>query len=213
MTYPNDAFAFDVSKSIETGDDDYSYDDDPTGEIVGGLFGVLFVAGIIVSLVNGFIRTYTRSAGFSAPQKKITRTKVVYYPTCQGCGAARPDGANNCAYCGRSFIKSEEIITEKDIPAEEAELRKKKTDGLYGYSSDPNTFVRVHVVPVPVSRSSSSSSSRGGGSSCAHSSCACACAFAGACAGGGRAGCSVKDFYQTDLKLKQLEIKTKRRKG
>ena len=28
-------------------------------------------------------------------------------------------------------------------------------------------------------------------SSCAHSSCACACA----CAGGGRAGCSVKEFY------------------
>lgn len=31
-------------------------------------------------------------------------------------------------------------------------------------------------------------------SSCAHSSCACACA----CAGGGRAGCSVKEFYHND---------------
>lgn len=42
----------------------------------------------------------------------------------------------------------------------------------------------------------------GGGvfiSSCAHSSCACAhsCACACACAGGGRAGCSAKDFYNT----------------
>ena len=34
-------------------------------------------------------------------------------------------------------------------------------------------------------------------SSCVHSSCACACACA--CAGGGRAGCSKKDFYRTNL--------------
>lgn len=38
-------------------------------------------------------------------------------------------------------------------------------------------------------------------SSCAsHSSCACACA----CAGGGRAGCSKKDFYGTKLKSKNI---------
>ena len=30
-----------------------------------------------------------------------------------------------------------------------------------------------------------------------HSSCACACACA--CAGGGRAGCSRKDFYNTNI--------------
>lgn len=40
---------------------------------------------------------------------------------------------------------------------------------------------------------------------CAHSSCACAsCACACACAGGGRAGCSLKDFYHTDLQLDKL---------
>ena len=33
--------------------------------------------------------------------------------------------------------------------------------------------------------------------------CACACA----CAGGGRAGCTTKDFYNTDLKLRQLALK------
>lgn len=38
----------------------------------------------------------------------------------------------------------------------------------------------------------SSRSGGGGGSSCA---CACACA----CAGGGRAGCSRKDFYNPNL--------------
>ena len=46
-------------------------------------------------------------------------------------------------------------------------------------------------------------------SSCVRSSCACACACA--CAGGGRAGCSMKDFYKTNLKTddikKALEIK------
>ena len=49
----------------------------------------------------------------------------------------------------------------------------------------------------------------GGGcvhSSCAHSSCACAsCACACACAGGGRAGCSKKDFYGTNLKTDNIK--------
>ncbi|MCR5238138.1 MAG: hypothetical protein K6E34_13155, partial [Lachnospiraceae bacterium] len=91
-------------------------------------------------------------------------------------------------------------------------------NGTYRYSSSPNTYMRVHVIPVPVSRpsrsySSSSSSSRSSSSrsshhsSCAHSSCACACACA--CAGGGRAGCSTKDFYNTNLKLKYFEKKSK----
>ena len=43
-------------------------------------------------------------------------------------------------------------------------------------------------------------------SSCA-SSCACvsSCACACACAGGGRAGCTKKDFYKTNLKVEDLE--------
>lgn len=41
----------------------------------------------------------------------------------------------------------------------------------------------------------------GGGSSCACVSCACACA----CAGGGRAGCSKKDFYGTNLRSKKVK--------
>lgn len=39
--------------------------------------------------------------------------------------------------------------------------------------------------------------------SCVHSSCACACACA--CAGGGRAGCSLKDFYGTNIQTKVLK--------
>lgn len=45
---------------------------------------------------------------------------------------------------------------------------------------------------------SSGGSSSGGGRSCA---CACACA----CAGGGRAGCSRKEFYKPKLKITDLE--------
>lgn len=42
-------------------------------------------------------------------------------------------------------------------------------------------------------------------SSCARSSCACvSCACACACAGGGRAGCSLKDFYRTNLQIAEL---------
>ena len=44
-------------------------------------------------------------------------------------------------------------------------------------------------------------------SSCVRSSCACACACA--CAGGGRAGCSMKDFYHTNVRLEQLKPKKK----
>ena len=40
----------------------------------------------------------------------------------------------------------------------------------------------------------------GGGGGCAHSS-GCACA----CAGGGRAGCSKKDFYGTKLSYEKVK--------
>ena len=122
--------------------------------------------------------------------------------------------------------QSEEIIKEEEVKDEDKAALKYKKNGEYHYGSDPNTYVRVNVIHVPVSSSSRSSSSRssgstrprgggGGGSSCAHSSCACACAScacacACACAGGGRAGCSTKDFYNTKLKLKQLEMKKKK---
>lgn len=45
-----------------------------------------------------------------------------------------------------------------------------------------------------------------GGFSGGHSSCACACA----CAGGGRAGCSFKDFYHTNIKTKDLKKVTEK---
>ena len=223
--YPDDAFAFDIDKTIaaagQTGDSESS---DVEDAIYGAIaLGILVLMGwgifrFVRGIVRGVASLFDKGSGFvaAAADKKITRTKVVYYPVCQGCGAARPEGEETCAYCGRSFIQSEETVTEKDIPAQEREIKRKSEDGEYAYSTEPNTFLRVRAVPVPVPvRTSGSSGSRtrhrssGSGHSCAcacASSCACACgcACACACAGGGRAGCSTKDFYHTDLKLRQL---------
>ena len=208
VTYPNDAFGFDTSKEILSGTE-RSSDGSGGGDGFYAFLGMLFVLTPIVLAIALPILHFKNSANLTGGQKKITRTKVEYYPVCQGCGAARPEGANNCAYCGRSFIKSEEVVEEKDIPPEEKELRRKNTNGLYRYSHDPNTYIRVNVINVPAPRTHSSSRSSGSSrsSSCFHSSCACACACA--CAGGGRAGCTTKDFYNTDLKLRQLELKKK----
>ena len=213
VTYPNDAYGFDTSKEILSGTERTS---DGSGGSGGGfyaLLGMLVIFAPLILLVAIPFLHFKNSANLTGGQKKITRTKVEYYPVCQGCGATRPEGANNCSYCGRSFIKSEEVVEEKDIPAEEKELRRKTTNGLYRYSHDPNTYIRVNVINVPaprprvVSHGSSHSSGSSRSSSCFHSSCACACACA--CAGGGRAGCTTKDFYNTDLKLRQLELKKK----
>ncbi len=212
VAYPNNAYAFDISKTIEQGSSSSSDDDNDWIYGLIGLAVLAFMGWASVSIFLGVIRAitslFTRTSGFSSGKKKITRTKVVYYPTCPGCGAAREEGKETCSYCGRSMIQSEEKVTEEDLPPEENAIRGKDTDGLYAYSSQPNTYLRVHVVPVPVVHSTRSHSSCAH-SSCAHSSCACACgcACACACAGGGRAGCTAKDFYNTDLKLRQLELK------
>ena len=222
--YPDDAFDFDIDKSIENGTTRSGYDyDDDEDDFIYGLIGLVFLAFIfwgIFAFFRGIARAiaslFDKGSGFTAgnTRKQITRTKVVYYPVCQGCGAARPEGKDSCEYCGRSFIKSEETITEKDIPPEESAIRRKRTDGVYAYSNEPDTYLRVHVVPVVISSSggggggSSSRRSSGSSRSCACASscaCACGCACACACAGGGRAGCTTKDFYNTDLKLSQLE--------
>jgi len=191
LVYSNDAYSFSVDKEIK---DESS--DDGIAVLIACL--VIFGSALFLIVIGVWAGTYSSTANLGT-EKKITRTKVVYYPSCPGCGGTRPDGANNCPYCGRSFIQSEEVIKEEDIPKEDKKLRKIADDGLYPFVSSPNTYMRVHVTHVPVSRPVATRSS------CAHSSCACACACA--CAGGGRAGCSTKDFYNTNLKLKQLERK------
>lgn len=208
VTYPNDAYGFDLTKKSEEGAsslEDMIY-------LIIGLLVVVFSFVIPVVIFFVVIRAisdivYRAGAAFgSSAQKKITRTKIVYFDSCPGCGAVRGEGREKCEFCGRSLIKSKEVIEEKDIRNKEKEAVNFTTEGEFKYTDSPNTFIRVHYVPVPrPARTYSSSSSRSHSrhSSCAHSSCACACACA--CAGGGRAGCSTKDFYRTNLRLSLLD--------
>lgn len=72
-------------------------------------------------------------------------------------------------------------------------------DGYYSHSGFGTAdFDDVADSSSYSSSDSGSSSSSGGGSS---SSCACACA----CAGSGRAGCSKKDFYGTNLRSDKIK--------
>ena len=216
VTYANDAFAFDDSKEMTGGNEYYGDTHDPL-EPLYMFIGVIVVFSPLIfvfSVVVYAFRTYKKQSGF-ATKTKITRTKIEYYANCPSCGSVRKDGQTTCEYCGRSFVKSEEVIKEDTV--EDKDALKYSKDGEYRYGSSPNTYVRVNVVHVPVSRPSSSSRSSGRSGSgrsggCAHSSCACACvscacACACACAGGGRAGCTAKDFYNTGLKLKSLELR------
>lgn len=226
ITYPNDAFAFDVSKTIGTdyddGSDPYSDYSSNTGlsavlttisTIIIAIIVLVFssLPIIIVIVVIVAVSKYSKGKGLgSGTVKKVTRTKIEYYPNCQGCGAVRQEGEKNCSYCGRSFVKSEETVTEEE--AKKLNLADK--EGTYRSGTDSNVFYAVHVTHVPAPRTTTRSS--GGGSSCAHSSCACAshcaCACACACASSGRAGCSNKDFFNTNLKLKQLELKKSKKR-
>ena len=198
VTYPNDAYGFDLSKNIEESVED---EDD---WIYALLFLVLLFGWIVVGfirIVSGIVYAAGAEFGTGPHGKKITRTKIVYYDKCPSCGAVRGDGQTKCEYCGNSFIKSKETITEKDIRGKEKEAAGFNKRGEFRYTDDPNTFIRVNVISAPKPRRSYRSGSHH--SSCAHSSCACACACA--CAGGGRAGCSTKDFYKTNLKFRMLK--------
>ncbi|MCR5591411.1 MAG: zinc ribbon domain-containing protein [Lachnospiraceae bacterium] len=200
MTYPNDAYDFDLSKSEEVSSSGLM---DFITTIIGAIFGFLMlVATVAFPLVLGYL--LNRGFGNNSPTiNKTTRVKVTYFDSCPGCGAPRKEGAKFCEYCGKSMIKSEETITDEQLKKEEKAASAFTKNGEYRYGSSPNVFIRVNSVRVPNPHYHASSSRSGGGhSSCAHSSCACACACA--CAGGGRAGCTTKDFYNTDLKLTAL---------
>ena len=97
VTYPNEAFQFDETKSfVNNGGNNGG--SDSSSSCVSGLFGFIVFSGICYG-VFAFIRTiknavFSSTANFSGgtAKKKITREKIVYYPTCQGCGAPRPEG-------------------------------------------------------------------------------------------------------------------------
>ena len=217
MTYPNEAYAFDLSKSDE--------EKTSVGDVILTLIGVIISIVIILgSLAIPFFILYLLGRGFGEIMKandtvtKTTRVKVTYYDSCPGCGAPRKEGTKFCEFCGKSLVKSEETITEEQLKKEEKDAMKFTKNGEFHYGSSPNVYIRVNNVRVPNPRSiynslgaSSSGSHTSSGShhsSCAHSSCACACACA--CAGGGRAGCTSKDFYHTNLRLSAIKKATEK---
>ncbi len=217
VTYPRDAYNFEnhvnvITQYSSSNNNTYStynnsyYDDDGDVAQLGFVVLIIFIFVIFRGLIKiAASSSYSSGSGFE-PSKVITRKMITYYPTCPGCGAVRNEEMTTCEYCGRSFIEKEEIVTEKAI----LDDKRYANDGSYKYNNDPNIYIHVTSRPAPRPTHTTTHHS----SSCVHSSCACACAScacacACACAGGGRAGCSTKDFYNTGLKLKRLEVKAK----
>ena len=217
VTYLNDAFGF--SKEHQAGGSSSKTipDENDILYTAVGAFIVLFVFIFLpVFLIVKFVRWITGGTGFGgsgSEGKKIVRTKIEYYENCPSCGAVREEGKDDCPYCGHSMIKSKEVVEEKDLEKPEA-YRKA---GTYRYGTVPNTYIHVNVIPAPASRSRHSGGSHRSGSghhsSCA-SSCACACASscacACACASSGRAGCSVKEFFEESIHSGRVRVESKR---
>lgn len=206
VTYPGDAFSFVV---FENESDGHDFSKSSLVEnityVIGVILGLAILFMIIVAPVAIPVLViygiYKSATGFSSgTEKKITRTVIEFYPSCPNCGGTRKEGEDTCEYCGSSMIRSKQEIKEEDAQKNHKDLLKYNEKGVFQDSDNPNRYVRVNIVnvPRPVSRTTSSHHS-----SCAHSSCACACACA--CAGGGRAGCTTKDFYNTDLKLRHIK--------
>lgn len=220
--YPGDSFGFSPERSADSYTGDYYEYDDSDSDVLSIILGLIVFlafmspfAAVIITII-GCIKD---GVGLKSKEtvRKITRTKIEYYETCPGCGAAHEEGSDNCKYCGRSMIKNKEVVTEDQIEHPE----KYSTNGTYRYSGSPNTYIHVNVVNVPaprtVTRSGSSSSCAHSScvhSSCAHSSCACAshCACACACASSGRAGCSVKNFFNVEKHNKRISVDSGSRK-
>ena len=204
VIYPNDAYGFRELEQSETEDEEEMGLAAALAILFSFFIAIAIPVYVIVRVVKAAIREFTEFSGLTS-NTKITRTKIEYYESCPGCGASRQEGKETCAYCGKNMVKSKEVIQEEKLPeSERAALRKMNKDGTYRLSSSPNTYVHVHVTHPRPSRPAGSGRSRSGsrGGSCAHSSCACA--------GGGRAGCSTKDFYRTDFKLRYLYKRTKK---
>ena len=160
VAYPNDAFGFSPDRQASDdvdggGDDSYDYSDTyeyEDGSFLFGLIGLVFFFFIFIVLPVRFLMWIAKGFGFGSDsegpeyQKKITRTKIEYYENCPGCGAGREEGKDNCAYCGRSMIKSKEIVEEKDLEKPENYSK----NGTYRYGSSPNTYIHVNVINGPV---------------------------------------------------------------
>ncbi|MBO4785002.1 MAG: zinc ribbon domain-containing protein [Lachnospiraceae bacterium] len=215
VVYPNDAFGFDTSKEIKQSKNKNTVFNDPTCVA----FIVIAAMGLVIYLLYYLYHLirWRFSSGFKGSSKKTVRTILEMYAKCPNCGAERVAGKESCEYCGTNLIKKKTKVIEEKVPKKYSEYKdeilKRKRKGTYSLSSSPDTYVRITSVTVPHSTTfhsymSTHLASRGAGGrsgSCFSGGCACACACA--CAGGGRAGCSAKDFYRTNVKLNYFKKK------
>ena len=181
----------------------------------------IVICGIIIGVVGGVIifigvciARYRMRGGDPdmVTRKRMIWTLIEYHTQCPNCGSPRMPNRNNCEYCGASMIKSEQKMEKSEIKKLKKQLKKDglwdnlNTTGICQLGRVANVYVRIRSDFVYLPRVSvlgrvakvldiaDTFGGSGGG---------CACA----CAGGGRAGCSTKDFYNTGLKLRQLELK------
>ena len=161
VTYPNDAFGFseDHQEGNGGGNTDYNGGGFDIFELIGGLIAIVFSVGFIFAPIFLFVKFLNWIAGGlgfgpnKRTEKKIIRTKIEYYDNCPSCGMAREEGKDSCQYCGRSMIKSKEVVEEKDLKDPQKYTKK----GTYRYGDSGNTYISVNVVNVPVRSSSHTS--------------------------------------------------------
>ncbi|MBQ7703562.1 MAG: hypothetical protein IJT40_04220, partial [Firmicutes bacterium] len=148
VVYPNDAYGFSIENQNNGGgnggggggDSDFGIFE-AIGGLIAGLIALAFTAAPFV-LFYKFVKWIASGLGFGSNQKtekKIVRTKIEYYDNCPSCGMAREEGKDSCQYCGRSMIKSKEVIEEKDIKNPEKYTKK----GTYRYGDSGNTYINV----------------------------------------------------------------------
>lgn len=185
------------------------------------IVGIVAVAAFIIIIAVIRARYIRNGSGYYRAKKKIIWSKIIFHTLCPNCGAPRMPDRYNCIYCGASMIKSEEKLEKEEIKSIKKQLKKEglweelNRDGICALGHLTNVYIEVSHISYTMPKADLPDINTGGGSKVGKvisiigdivSKCACACA------GGGRAGCSTKDFYNTGLKLRQLELKKKYQK-
>lgn len=186
------------------------------------IVGIVAVAALIITIAVIRARYIRNGSGYYRVKNKIIWTKIIFHTLCPNCGAPRMPDRYNCIYCGASMIKSEEKLEKEEIKSIKKQLKKEglweelNRDGICAFGHLTNVYIEISHVSYTMPKADLPDINTGGGGSKIGkvisiigdivSKCACACA------GGGRAGCSTKDFYNTGLKLRQLELKKKYQK-
>ncbi len=74
-------------------------------------FAITFVIDAVLTWLLFRARLFERTGLWKSSKDTV---KVVYYPACPSCGAARQGDDKTCRFCGTSLIKSEETTNGSD---------------------------------------------------------------------------------------------------